>query len=38
MVTLGAYVKKSGVVKLESIFKALEKALAGKNQKDFGLK
>jgi 2-oxoglutarate ferredoxin oxidoreductase subunit gamma len=33
MVTLGAYVKKSGVVKLESIFKALEKALAGKNQK-----
>jgi len=33
MVTLGAYVKKSGVVRLESIFKALEKALAGKNQK-----
>ena len=33
MVALGAYVKKSGVVKLESIFKALEKALAGKNQK-----
>jgi len=33
MVTLGAYVKKSGVVKLESIFKALEKVLAGKNQK-----
>ena len=33
MVTLGAYVKKTGVVKLESIFKALEKALAGKNQK-----
>ena len=33
MVTLGAYVKKSGVVRLESILKALEKALAGKNQK-----
>lgn len=32
MVILGAYVKKSGVVKLETIFKALEKALAGRNQ------
>ncbi|GAG94135.1 unnamed protein product [marine sediment metagenome] len=33
MVALGAYVKKSGVVKLETIFKALEKALAGRNKK-----
>lgn len=33
MVALGTYVKKSGVVKLETIFKALEKALAGRNQK-----
>jgi len=33
MVVLGAYVKKSGVVKLETIFKALEKALAGRNKK-----
>ena len=33
MVVLGAYVKKSRVVKLETIFKALEKALAGRNQK-----
>jgi len=33
MVVLGAYVEKSGVVKLESIFKALEKVLAGKNPK-----
>jgi len=32
MVVLGAYVKKSGVVKLDTIFKALEKALAGRNQ------
>jgi len=32
IVTLGAYVKKSGVVKLETIFKTLEKALAGRNQ------
>lgn len=32
IVALGAYVKKSGVVKLETIFKALEKALAGRNQ------
>ena len=33
MVVLGAYVKKSGVVKMETIFKALEKALAGRNRK-----
>jgi len=33
MVALGAYIKKSGVLKLETIFKALEKALAGKNPK-----
>jgi 2-oxoglutarate ferredoxin oxidoreductase subunit gamma len=33
MVALGSYVKKSGVVKLKTIFKALEKALAGRNQK-----
>ena len=33
MVVLGAYVKKSGVVKMETIFKALEKALTGRNQK-----
>jgi len=33
MVVLGAYVKKSGVVKIETIFTALEKALAGRNQK-----
>ena len=33
MVVLGAYVKKSEVVKLETIFKALEKVLAGRNQK-----
>ncbi len=33
MVILGAYVKKSRVVKLETIFKALEKALAGRNKK-----
>lgn len=33
MVVLGAYVKKSGAVKMETIFKALEKALAGRNQK-----
>ena len=32
MVVLGAYIKKSGVVKLDTIFKALEKALAGRNQ------
>jgi 2-oxoglutarate ferredoxin oxidoreductase subunit gamma len=33
MVALGTYVKKSGVVKLKTIFKALEKTLAGRNQK-----
>jgi 2-oxoglutarate ferredoxin oxidoreductase subunit gamma len=33
MVALGSYVKKSGVVKIKTIFKALEKALAGRNQK-----
>jgi 2-oxoglutarate ferredoxin oxidoreductase subunit gamma len=33
MVVLGAYVKKSGAVKLETIFKALEKALTGRNKK-----
>jgi 2-oxoglutarate ferredoxin oxidoreductase subunit gamma len=33
MVALGAYVEKSRVVKLESIFKSLEKALAGKSPK-----
>ena len=33
MVVLGAYVEKSGIVKLETIFKALEKALAGRNKK-----
>ncbi|MCK4240659.1 MAG: 2-oxoacid:acceptor oxidoreductase family protein, partial [Candidatus Atribacteria bacterium] len=33
MVVLGAYVKKSRVVKLETIFKALEKALTGRNKK-----
>ena len=33
MVVLGAYVKKSGVVKLETVFKALEKALTGRNKK-----
>lgn len=32
IVTLGAYVKKSEVVKFETIVKALEKALAGCNQ------
>jgi len=37
MVTLGAYVKKSSVVRLESILKALEKALAGKSQKILNL-
>ncbi len=29
MVVLGAYVKKTGVVKLETIFKVLEKTLTG---------
>jgi len=33
MVALGAYIKKSGVLKLKTIFKALEKTLAGRNQK-----
>lgn len=33
MVVLGAYLKKSEVVRLETIFKALEKVLAGRNQK-----
>jgi 2-oxoglutarate ferredoxin oxidoreductase subunit gamma len=33
MVALGTYVKKSGVVKLKNIFKALEKVLAERNQK-----
>jgi len=33
MVALGAYIKKSGVVKLETIFKALEKTLTGPKQK-----
>ncbi len=32
MVALGVYVKKSGVVKLETIFKALEKVFTGRNQ------
>ena len=33
MVVLGAYVKKSGIVKMDTIFKALEKVLAGRNKK-----
>jgi len=33
MVALGAYIKKSEVVKLETIFKALEKALTGPKHK-----
>ena len=33
MVILGAYVKQSGIVKIDTIFKALEKALAGRNKK-----
>jgi len=33
MVLLGAYIKKSEVVKLETVFKALEKTLAGRNKK-----
>jgi len=33
MIALGAYIKKSEVVKLETIFKALEKALTGPKQK-----
>ena len=37
MVVLGAYVKKSGIVKMETIIKALEKALTGRNKKLLGL-
>jgi len=37
MVVLGACVKKSGVVKIETIIKALEKALTGRNKKLLGL-
>jgi len=33
MVVLGAYVEKSGIVKLETKFKALEKPLAGRNKR-----
>ena len=33
IVALGAYVKKSGVVKMETIFKVLEKTLTGPKQK-----
>lgn len=33
MVILGAYVGQSGIVKMDTIFKALEKALAGRNKK-----
>jgi len=33
MVVLGAYVKQSGIVKIDTIFNALEKALAGRNKK-----
>ena len=33
MVVLGAYVEQSGIVKMETIFKALEKVLAGRNKK-----
>jgi len=33
MVILGAYVEQSEIVKMETIFKALEKALAGRNKK-----
>jgi 2-oxoglutarate ferredoxin oxidoreductase subunit gamma len=33
MVVLGAYVKKSGAVKMETIFRALEEALTGPKQK-----
>jgi 2-oxoglutarate ferredoxin oxidoreductase subunit gamma len=33
MVILGALVKKSGIVKMDTIFKALEKALTGRNKK-----
>jgi len=33
MVVLGAYVEQSGIVKMDTIFKALEKALTGRNKK-----
>jgi 2-oxoglutarate ferredoxin oxidoreductase subunit gamma len=33
MVVLGACVEQAGIVKMETIFKALEKALAGRNKK-----
>ena len=33
MVVLGAYVEQAGIVKMETIFKALEKVLAGRNKK-----
>jgi len=33
MVVLGAYVGQSGIVKIDNIFKALEKVLAGRNKK-----
>ena len=33
MVVLGAYVEQSEIVKMDTIFKALEKALAGRNKK-----
>jgi len=33
MVILGSYVKNSGIVKMESIFKTLEKTLTGRKQK-----
>ena len=33
MVVLGAYVEQSEIVKMDTIFKALEKALSGRNQK-----
>ena len=33
MVVLGAYVEQSGIVKMDTIFQALEKALAGRDKK-----
>lgn len=33
MVVLGAYVEQSGIVRMDTIFKALEKALAGRDKK-----
>ncbi|MDP2945302.1 MAG: 2-oxoacid:acceptor oxidoreductase family protein [Atribacterota bacterium] len=33
MVVLGAYVKQSGIVKMDTIFKALEEVLTGRNKK-----